>query len=58
MEGGGDEAIEGRDETGAGDVSSMARRPAAPNPTSLGQKRYKKLGTAHCKMQIVCQLNR
>jgi len=44
MDGRGDEAIGGRNEAGAGDASSTARRLAAPTP--LSQKRYKKIGTA------------
>jgi hypothetical protein len=58
MDGGGDEAIAGTDEAGAGDASSTTRRPAVPTP--LNQKRYKKLGIAinPYPLQIVCQLNR
>jgi hypothetical protein len=54
--GGGDEAGQR-----AGDASNpaMARRPAAPTPTPLSKKRYKKLGTVmihesiiHCKLSV------
>ena len=52
MDGGGDEAIGGRDETEAGDTSNTAtaRRPTAPTP--LSKKRYKKLGTVMDPLSI------